>query len=99
MKYIQYLVLLAVLVAFDWAALSGIGAPTVELHRREFLSNWFTGSILDWISFVVFNAVCIGYAIVLAKDKSVLWNEVGGNKWNYIFFGGLIGTVLLIYVG
>jgi len=99
MKIIQYLILAAVLFAFDYYCLSGLNAPVVELHRKENMGDWFSGSVLDWLSFALVNGALILYAFLLFKDISNLANPVGGNKWNYIFVTALAFALLLLYIG
>ncbi len=96
--YIQYIIMAAVAIAFNYTALSGLGQPIVPIHHREFLTNWFTGNTTDWIGFAIFNAMLVIWLIKIITKKSFLHNEVGSNNWNYIFFAAAVGAVLLIYL-
>ncbi len=98
-KYIPYIIIAAVLFAVDYYAFAGLNQPFVEAHRREFMGNWFTGSVLDWMGISIFNFMLIAYCVVIALNKSTLTNPVGSNMWNYILVTALAASVALIYLG
>ena len=99
MKSIQYIILAAVAVAFNWFTLSGLGAAPVAEYRAETIGQFFTGSGWDWAGFAGFNGLLLAYVITLVKGKSVDFNEVGSSGKNLIYAGLLAVAVLLIYVG
>ena len=79
MKFIQYIILAAVAVAFNWFTLSGLGAAPVAEYRAETIGQFFTGSVLDWAGFAGFNGLLLAYVITLVRGKSVDFNEVGSS--------------------
>lgn len=99
MKSIQYIILAAVAVAFNWFTLSGLGAAPVPEHRAETIGQFFTGSGLDWAGFAGFNGLLLAYVVTLVKGKSVDYNEVGSSGKNIIYAGLLAIAVFIIYVG
>lgn len=99
MKYIPYIIIAAAIFAADYYAFAGLNQPFVELHRREFMGNWFTGSVVDWVGISIFNLMLLAYCFLIATGKSTLSNPVGSNKWNYVFVALLIASVLVIYIG
>ena len=99
MKSIQYIILAAVAVAFNWFTLSGLGAAPVAEYRAETIGQFFTGSVLDWAGFAGFNGLLLAYVITLVKGKSVDFNEVGSSGKNLIYAGLLLLSVLLVYFG
>jgi len=97
--FLHYAIAIAVLVVFNYYTLSALGQPVLPEHLREAMGNWFTGSALDWAGYAIFNAILVTWMVICIRNKSVFYNEVGSNTWNYIFAGCMAASVLLIYLG
>lgn len=99
MKFIQFAILAAVAIAFNWATLSGIGAAPVETYWAETITQFFTGSVVDWIGWSAFNVLLLVYVVTLVRGKSVDFNEVGSSGKNVDYALLLAASVAVIYFG
>lgn len=97
-KIITYIILLAILIAVDYSALSGLGAPAVAAHRREFMSQFFTGNAGDWIGLILFHLNLLVFAWGVTKEPE-FYEEVGSSFWGVVIFFALpIIWIALIYI-
>jgi hypothetical protein len=96
-KAITIIIVAAILIVVDYFALSGLSQPLVEAHRREFLADWFTGSIADWIGLSGFNVLLLIFAYSSVTEPD-FYEEVGSNAKTIGFFFVLpIAFIALIY--
>ena len=99
MKKVISLIIIAVVVfAVDYFAVKGIAQDIVLAHRREFLQDWFTGGVLDYIGLSGFNILMALFSIGVVKEPDFV-EEVGSSAKGILFFFVLpIVFVALIYI-
>jgi hypothetical protein len=96
-KYIALAARVIIAAVVCYFAFKGNG-HFVDLHHREFLQDWFNGSVLDWLGFGIFLAGMVSVGIVEALDFSIY--EERGSTIKAIVWGVGIPVLglFLIYV-
>lgn len=72
--------------------------PQIADHQKEFLKDWFTGSILDYIGLIGLHIIWLVAGFKVAFESN-FYEEVGSSgKSIAIFFVGSIASIILIYI-
>lgn len=94
-KIIWTVVMVVVLTVLDAFLLSNLGQPVLPEHRREFLTQMFTGTGGDWVFFVIYNAL----TVAMGSGMWGVWQlteEENSTKWGPIWVACLLICLLLI---
>lgn len=97
-KAITIIIVAAILIVVDYFALQGLSQPAVAAHRAEFLKDWFTGSVMDWVGLSGFNVLLLIFAYSAVTEPE-FYEEVGSSAKSIAFFFVLpIAFMALIYL-
>ena len=94
-NYLTLTLLVIFAVVLDIYAIKGLGAEQVASFRREYLYQYFSGSVMDWVGLGIVNATWLFVGIAAAKEVD-FYEET---PWPYIwgFLGLSTFGVLFIY--
>lgn len=97
-KVIWSVIIAAVIIILDSFLLSNLGQPVLPEHRRETFTQMFTGSVLDWIGLVGFNAVTL-FAAFGIWGGWTLSEEENSARWGKVWAIILAVCLSLIAIG